>query len=266
MRIVNFQSGLGNQVFFYLMAKYLESKFPNEKVYGYYNPRFLKKHNGLEIQNVFNIELPVQTNWSKFVTFFCRIFRRIFPSIESTDKKPNNNAIYFRGYWQNKKYFLDNVEKLEFRPFELDCVNLSILDMIRKNYSVSIHVRRGDYVAPEHIKQYGGICTVDYYNEAISRVISIHPEALFFVFSNDIEWVKNNLPLNSVVYVSNNQGEKSYLDLFLMTHCNENIIANSSFSYWGAMLNKNKQNLVYYPGKWFNTHTPDIFPSNWISL
>lgn len=266
MRVVNFQSGLGNQVFFYLMSKYLETKYPNEKVYGYYNPRFLNKHNGLEIQNVFDIELPPQTQWSKIVTLFCRVFRRFYPSIEATDKRFSDRAIYYRGFWQDKKFFTNSLNKLHFRNFDLDSLNQSLLKQIQDSNSVSIHIRRGDYLAPEHVKQYGGICTLDYYQKAINLVLEVCLDAKFFVFSNDIEWVKKNLPLKSAIYVTNNQGEKSYLDLFLMSHCRFNILANSSFSYWGAMLNKNKNSIVYYPGKWFNSHTPDIFPSNWISL
>lgn len=110
MKIVNFQSGLGNQIFFYLMALYLQQKFPKEKVYGYYSKKFLKKHNGLEIGNVFQVELPPANSWSNFITFLIRISHRWIKRIYSTDENYDESAIYFNGYWQDERFFLDNIK------------------------------------------------------------------------------------------------------------------------------------------------------------
>jgi len=266
MKIVNFKSGLGNQVFYYLMAKYLEQLFPNQKVYGYYNPKFLKNHNGLEVQKVFDIELPPQTCKSKMVTFAVRMLCRFFPSLKSTDKRFSINSTYFDGWWQDQKFFLHNVEKLKFRTPNIDNVNKDILTLITTTDSVSIHIRRGDYLAAEHVKQYGGICTDEYYKKAVSIIMQHYPNAHFFVFSNDMDWVKHNLPLENATFVDHNHGEQSFMDMYLMSFCKANILANSSFSYWGAMLNSNQNPLVIYPAKWFNTHTPDLFKKEWQGL
>ena len=101
--------------------------------------------------------------------------------------------------------------------------------------------------------------------KAIEIVNSKISNPHFFVFSNDIQWCIDNLPLKEATFVSNNIGANSWLDMYLMSICKMNILANSSFSYWGAMLNKNR-NIVIYPGKWYNDKTPDIFPNNWIAL
>ena len=150
MKIVTFHSGLGNQVFFYLFFKYLEAKFPNEKIYGYYNKKFLKKHNGLEIHRVFDIEIPPYTLWSNFVAWVCRLLNSAgVKGFRLNDKNYSPKGILFDGYWQDKKYFLDNVSKLNYRNFELDDTNKQLLREMESSESVFIHIRRGDYLAPE---------------------------------------------------------------------------------------------------------------------
>ena len=108
MKIINYKSGLGNQIYFYLFGKYLEQKYPGQKVYANYLKKFLVAHNGVEIQNVFDLELPPQTLWSKIVAFCCRKLNGIgFKFLKCTDEEYSESAIYFDGYWQDKKYFLD---------------------------------------------------------------------------------------------------------------------------------------------------------------
>ena len=265
MKIVNFTPGLGNQIFEYIFVQYLKKTFPKESVYGYYKPKFLNKHNGLEVHKIFDIELPPETKLSSSVAFLCRAFARVLPFVKATDHSYSDEAIYYDGWWQDKRYFLNTIDEFHFRQMELDNENASLLEKIIFSESVSIHVRRGDYLEPNIAKKYGGICTLDYYKEAMAHIREIYSKPFFFVFSNDIEWCKENLPIDEAVFVTNNTGNNSWLDMYLMSHCKANIIANSSFSYWGAMLNANK-NVVIYPRKWFNTHTPDIFPSQWIGL
>ena len=154
MKIVNFKGGLGNQVFQYLMCLYLKEKHPNERICGYYNPAFLKNHNGLEVQNVFDLELPNQTKWSTLVTLFARGASRIVKGLKAEDKTFHENAIYYDGWWQDKRFFLNNVNKLEFKDFCLDTINTQILNEIENKNSVSLHVRRGDYLTPKNKKIY----------------------------------------------------------------------------------------------------------------
>lgn len=268
MKIVNYKSGLGNQLFYYLFTLYLEEEFPNETIYGYYHKKFLLKHNGLEIQKVFDVKLPKSTWYSSLVAWLCRKLTGIgIPHLKATDKNFDKRALYYDGWWQDKRFMKDSY-KLKYRDFELDDTNETILKSIKNEYSISIHVRRGDYLLPQFVKQYENIATIEYYKKAIEIVANDcqKENVMFFVFSDDINWVKENLQLKNAIYVENNRGENSYLDMYLMSHCKVNILANSSFSYWGAMLNENTEHTVVYPSKWNNYETPDIFPNEWIGL
>ncbi len=263
MKIVNYKSGLGNQVFYYLLCLYLQDKHPKERIYGFYNPKWLKKHSGMELDYAFDVVLPPQTIWSKIVTNYARIASKIIRNLRVTDTCFSEDALYYDGWWQDKKFFLKNIEKIRFRERPLGEMNMNLLGMIHNSSSVSIHIRRGDYLDPENQKQYGGICTLDYYKKAMDIIKERIKDPKFFVFSNDITWVKVNMDIPNPIYVDNNKGKNSYMDMFLMSRCKANILANSSFSYWGAMLNVNNPQLVVYPQKWFNSHTPDIFPGKW---
>lgn len=263
MKIVNFSPGLGNQIFEYAFVEYLRNLNPNERIYGYYNPKFLNKHNGLEIHKYFDVNLPPESELSNFIALACRMSSRIIPNLKATDSKFSTKAFYFDGWWQDKRYFGDTIKKIKFRQLTLDEFNQRLIDDILVSDSVSLHIRRGDYLTPNNIKRYGGICTLDYYNEAISIIKNEYSSPYFYVFSNDIEWCKANLDITNAVYVSNNVGSDSWKDMYLMSRCKANILANSSFSYWGAMLNVNSPQTVIFPKKWFNTHTPDIFPDYW---
>ena len=127
MKIINYKSGLGNQIYFYLFGKYLEQKYPGQKVYANYLKKFLVAHNGVEIQNVFDLELPPQTLLSKIVAFCCRKINGLgIRGLKCTDEQYSESAIYFDGYWQDKKYFLNNLGTLRFREFVLDETNSSL--------------------------------------------------------------------------------------------------------------------------------------------
>lgn len=267
MKIVKFSSGLGNQVFYYLFYLFLRKKYPKESIYGYYLKKDLQNHNGLEVGKVFDIDLPKATFLSNFISFCCHALYKIGVKRYMEPCDPcKENAILYCAYYQDKKYFLDNVSKIKFREINLDDRNKQILELISKTNSVSLHVRRGDYLKTENIKMYGNITTDAYYKKAIAIVSSQIEAPNFFIFSNDIEWCKQNLGIEKAIFVQNNSGKNSYIDMFLMSKCKANILANSSFSYWGAMFNENENKLVIYPQIWNNVSTPDIFPQNWIGL
>jgi hypothetical protein len=267
MRIVHFKSGLGNQIFYYLFYLFLRDRFPKENIYGYYLNKDLKSHNGLEIDKVFDIVLPPATILSNIVAFICRLLSKLGFKMFKQDKDPVSlNGVLYSAYYQDKKYFRNNIGSLSFRKFPLDIINKNLLRHIEDSNSVSIHIRRGDYLNPENRKIYGNIATPEYYKKAIEIVKKEIESPVFFIFSNDPQWCIENLNLQDAVVVSNNIGDKSYIDMFLMSHCRVNIIANSSFSYWAAMLNKNDNKEVIYPRKWNNELTPDIFPSTWLGL
>lgn len=133
--------------------------------------------------------------------------------------------------------------------------------------SVSIHIRRGDYLSEINQGLYGGICTEMYYAKAITYICNKIDQPSFFVFSNEIDWVKNNVDIPNPTYIDFNNGADSWQDMFLMSQCKHNIIANSSFSWWGAWLNRNTNKIVITPSRFINLEEDsDIIPDAWIRI
>jgi len=179
---------------------------------------------------------------------------------------------YLAGYWQSEKYFMDVAPEIKadftFKP-PLARKNVDLAEQIAKVNSVSLHVRRGDYVSNTKTNVNHGVCSLDYYRSAIRLIAERVEHPHFFIFSDDIGWVKDNLRMNfPCEYVDHNQGEESYNDMHLMSLCRHQIVANSSFSWWGAWLNSNPDKIVVAPQKWFaNDHnTADLLPKCWVSL
>lgn len=188
-----------------------------------------------------------------------------------------------RGYWQSYKYFekynTELRQDFRFRKFVIqECKNSASRIQEHEN-SVSIHIRRGDYVnKPEIAKVHGGICTINYYLKAIEFLEEKLLNPQFFVFSDDLMWAKNELPpKKNIHFVEHDIDEgisqighkdNGYKDMYLMSICKHNIIANSSFSWWAAWLNSNTSKIVVVPPKWFNDErdTRDLIPKDWIKL
>lgn len=179
---------------------------------------------------------------------------------------------YFEGYWQTERYFKD-IRDVLLREFSLkpeyDHLDPSLLRAMADGESVALHVRRGDYVSHVGTNQYHGTCSSEYYQSAIRYIADKIGNPSFFVFSDDIEWVKKNIAVDfSVTYVSDGI-LKDYEELTLMSKCKHNIIANSSFSWWGAWLNQNPDKIVVAPKKWFNDPDAaknDIVPDSWVKM
>lgn len=163
----------------------------------------------------------------------------------------------------DKKYYDENT--IDFKHLLLSEKNQSLLKDIQNSNSVGVHIRRGDYMTKQNLVIFGNICTQKYYHDAIRIITEKVNDAVFYVFSDDISWVQTHLDIPNAVYVNWNTGESSIYDMYLMSSCKYNIIANSTFSYWAARLNK-KTNMVIYPSKWYNTFTPDIFPESWCGI
>lgn len=184
-----------------------------------------------------------------------------------------SSNVYLDGYWQSEKYFED-IEDIIRNEFVVtspqEGLNRELASQIESCESVSIHIRRRDYVSNSHTNKTHGTCDMDYYLRSIKDLTKTVKNPHFFVFSDDIEWARLNLMLpNPITFIDNNGPEKNYEDLRLMTQCKHNIIANSSFSWWGAWLNKNPEKIVIAPKKWFNDssiNTDDIIPESWIRI
>jgi hypothetical protein len=185
-------------------------------------------------------------------------------------KAPRN--CYLVGYWQSEKYFQDAESVIRndfmFRN-PLSNRNAELAEHIGKVNGVSLHVRRGDYASNPKITAMHGLCTLDYYRAAIQYVSERVAQPHFYVFSDDMAWAKANLKVEfPCQYVEHNKGTESYNDMRLMSQCRHHIIANSSFSWWGAWLNPSTTKVVIAPKNWFakQTDVSDLYPAGWVTL
>jgi len=181
------------------------------------------------------------------------------------------DGVYLDGYWQTEKYFVDItgiIRQEATVKFQQTGKDKGLADMIASTESISMHIRRGDYVSNPKTKQVHGICGIDYYARCVEHIAQIVKNPHFFIFSDDSEWVRTTLKLpypNTLV--DHNDADKNYEDLRLMSQCRHNIIANSSFSWWGAWLNPRKNKLVLAPKRWLAkkvVNCADIIPARWI--
>lgn len=274
MKIVNILGGLGNQMFEYAMFLALKDAHPHEDIKvctrsfcGY------RLHNGLEIQRIFGVELPEASIWElakvaypffNYKTWL--IMRHFLPARKSMTRGgfdipfdftqvTREDSCFYEGYWQNEDNFkhIRNkiLEAFSFPEF-IDEKNILLAERLKNANAVSCHVRRGDYLKEPAMS----ICTPTYYTRAITHMNEIANPDLYVIFSDDILWCKENLVnligSREVIFVDWNKGEQSFRDLQLMTHCKHNIIANSSFSWWGAWLNQNNHNVVLGPERFAN--------------
>ena len=284
-KIVKFLGGLGNQMFQYAFLLSLKQHFGKVKadLTGFEN---YELHQGFELEKVFGIRLEhassleLRVYSSERRDWLTRKLRRIYRTkqAEYTEREEFrfDPSIYqdpcpriFWGYWQHLSYIqmVENQlrEAFQFKAF-VDKENTALVQRIRFGNTVSVHVRRGDYVGHPIL---GGICDFEYYQKAIKLMEEKLEDPVFVFFSNDMEWCRTNFPLRDAVYVDWNHGDNSYKDMQLMTCCKHHIIANSSFSWWGAWLNPHKDKIVVSPKTWVNTADADAFAlvhPNWIKI
>jgi hypothetical protein len=180
----------------------------------------------------------------------------------------NAVILYLGSDWQNEKYFAEYkaVIKNDFTfPGLDDSINSSILGDIQQTNSVSVHVRRGDYLSSATHQP----TSADYYKNAVEMMTKKVSNPTYFIFSDDINWCKENLNLPMAQYISHNTGVRSYIDMQLMSYCKHNIIANSSFSWWGAWLNNNSDKVIIAPEIWlqkFDIKSKELIPNDWITI
>ncbi len=270
--IVRFIGGLGNQMFQYAFYRALQEK--GQKVKASIDSFTKYSKRSFELPKVFpNVKLCYDEDM-KYESYKNSLsFHELY---QETENGVYDAEVFKRtdcsmsGYWQSEKYFeniKENIrEELIFEPEEARLIKLAERIRSEKN-SVSLHVRRGDYM--ETPEMYGNICTVEYYNRALKFVKEKLQNPIFYVFSDDLEWTKNNIKIPNANYISDIlfQDYQNWYDMFLMSCCHHNIIANSSFSWWGAWLNTNEDKVVISPNKWINgEHTKDIWCSSWIRM
>lgn len=285
MLVIACSAGLGNQMFqyaFYCQKKYnLKNVKLDLSTFDRYIP-----HNGYELEKLFNLDIVYASKDDCIIAgkptgFLSRIINKrkgiyYYPNssreaITFSKKLYNKSNGYLFGYWQSEKYFVNCSEEVRnsfvFKN-PLDERNLKIKEKIQNENSISIHIRRGDYLKCEN-KIFQNICTLNYYKNAIEYMNKFVERPIYYIFSNDIEWCRKNLKIKNATYVDWNVGKESYKDMQLMSYCKHNIIANSSFSWWGAWLNSNPNKVVCVPERWFDLpgcETKDVCPNEWIRI
>lgn len=269
MIIVRLVGGLGNQLFQYARARHSAEinktnlKLDLSEFETYELHRYSLSH--------FNIIESIATENDLRATneFKERHFHF------DADYKSIGDGVLLKGYWQSEKYFIDisDIIKNELQlNTAMSARGNEISMLIEDSNSVSLHIRRCDYKQGSYSDQILDALSIDYYIRAIKKLGAEEKNLKFFVFSDDPQWVKNNLKLECpVVYVDHNTAETNYEDLYLMSLCKHNIIANSSFSWWGAWLNNNPAKKVYAPKRWFNSNVrnideKDVIPEAWIKV
>jgi hypothetical protein len=186
-----------------------------------------------------------------------------------------SDQTYLSGYWQSEKYFSNIIknlrEELQFKQSP-DQMNAEYLACIQSSFAVSVHIRRGDYVTNPEANAVHGTCDLEYYRRATALLHSKlnHTPVTYYIFSDDPEWVQSHLRLNGdMVFITHNNGIQNHEDLRLMSACQHHIIANSTFSWWGAWLNPSPKKMVIAPKQWFKDSSyscRDLVPESWISV
>jgi hypothetical protein len=259
----NLKGGLGNMLFqiaasnAFSIEKNTECSFPNFDEHirflnndNYYNSKL--KH-AEEYKNFLNLS-------SKKPIGKINLYKYPF---HYTNKIPNEDEFWIDGFFQSEKYF----NKYRNEIIELIKPTEEIQNYIKIKYSsyltssTSIHIRRGDYL---NLSNHHPPQSLEYYMKCINDIAYDN----LLIFSDDIKWCKENIKLKNILFVEN---EKDYIELFLMSKCNINIISNSSFSWWGAWLNDNEDKKVYAPKNWFGKELShidisDIVPEKWIKV
>ena len=293
MIISNITDSLGNQMFQYAAGLAIAMKHGVSLRLDTSGFAKDKRHNVFEIKRVFNCtaeiageadmrsvlgwqsSLPVRRILSRrSMAVFRRekiVFEPHFHYWPEINHAPRE--CFLVGYWQSEKYFRTYASEVSadftFKPL-LTNVNVELSEQIAHVNAVSLHVRRGDYATnPRNMRKHG-VCPSNYYKEAIRYIAERVEAPYYFVFSDDMDWVRANLNINSpCCYVVHNRCSESYNDMRLMSLCRHHIIANSSFSWWGAWLNPSTTKIVVAPKRWFNDYpanTEDLMPEGWVTL
>ena len=272
MHIVKFQGALGNQMFEYAFYKRIAKEYPDNTIKAYIG--VIKDFNGYELDRVFGINLD-KTNWkqvirlsnnypeeaplSKVLNKLCKI-RQITGGYKVSHIKQDDNtayypevfnlnplySYYFDGVWANSQYIEDLREDLikDFQFIEpLEGQNLYIAQKMQMQNSICVHVRRNEYVTMGLT-----VTSDDYYKRAVEIIKTKIEKPVFYVFSDDHEYCKSLFNgMIDFVMVEGNSGNNSFKDMQLMSYCRHNIIANSTFSFWGAYLSEYSEKVVIAP-------------------
>lgn len=292
MIISDIIGGLGNQMFQYAAGRALSIRTSQTLTLDTNSFKRYPLHNGFELQRVFNVPAQVASRsdiakvigWLPATGVELGLSSKYWRPIAGTSFVGEPSFSYWRGiigladscylsgYWQSEKYFMEYADQIR-KDFSFNDAltedNQKIYGAISKSCSVSCHIRRGDYVTNLKANQIHGVCSLEYYEKAIKFMQSNLIEPIFYIFSDDQEWVRKNLTFpKGSIFVDGNYGCYGFQDMQLMSLCQHHIIANSSFSWWGAWLNPSESKIVIAPRRWFSADIDDgdLIPAKWIRI
>ncbi|MBY0309601.1 alpha-1,2-fucosyltransferase [Patescibacteria group bacterium] len=286
MIILNLKGGTGNQLFQYAFAKHLAVKNIDtiklevdglaraNEIGDIYRPLSLSHFScdytvatAIEVQRLKYPFGIISKAWRYFKAKVLRQYYLVY------DPRALNwkGDLFIDGYFQSPRYFeaIRDVLLKDFvlkKPFSIPAAHFR--DHIKASIAVSLHIRRADYAQNPRVRSEYGLCTIGYYKRAMAHIEATCPSPTYFVFSDDIPWVKANLPMGENVVFVHDPLLSDVEELMLMSLCQHNIIANSSFSWWGAWLNQNPDKIVVAPTPWFDhaTYDKDLLPKTWVQL
>lgn len=290
MIIVTLLGGLGNQMFQYALGRALSIRLNTELVvdltsYGLdplrsYQLPYFPIHARISSHEDQSKVVPSEGMIKKIKARIGLIIRNENPIIVIKERSlrydpailqtPDNSSLY--GYWQCEQYFSDisDIIRTDFSfPAKISLQNDTCLKKIEKTTSVSIHIRHGDYISNPTTNAYHGVCSKEYYYNAMSLVEEQIKEPEYFIFTDDPQWAKNNIITTKSKTIVDWNDNSPHEDMRLMASCRHHIIANSSFSWWGAWLGKTKNQIVIAPEPWYDAKeqdTRDIYSDDWIRL
>jgi hypothetical protein len=289
-------SGLGNQMFQYAAARALSLEKNTElkldrtwfdleiekqtpRSYGL-DPFLLKPSFISEKERTFflkpysgGILNRVLLKWNAMQPYYKqRVYREPHFHFDSHFYDAKSNT-YLIGYWQSEKYFTKYAQQIR-ADFGFKSLpggqNENWRQLIQSSHAISLHVRRSDMVNNPDVVKTHGSCDLDYYTAAAEKIAEGVDNPIFFVFSDEPDWCKAHLKLeHQTHYIDNNIGEAAYCDMQLMSLCRHHVLANSSFSWWGAWLNPRDDKKVIAPKRWFaddSKDTSDLIPAGWLRM
>lgn len=277
MIIIRLKGGLGNQMFQYAAGRALSLELNQKLVI---DKSFLEKTPSGATKRLYELEcfsLKVEENEGVIYQLSRRVSSKILLLL---DFLPNWRVItenefherfigniVMNGYWQSEEYF-KKYRSVVLEDFKVRSIDASFiqkyLPSIKSSSSISLHVRRGDYLTNPTASKIHNVCGIDYYERAVNEFQDLK-EATYFIFSDDIEWCKETMPkFGNMVFVAD-VNNPPWMAMFLMSQCRHNIIANSSFSWWGAWLNSSPDKVVIAPIVWSYRGDPDrnLIPADW---
>lgn len=278
MIITKLQGGLGNQMFQYAAGLVLAERLHTKL---HIDTGFLKYIEASDHGTTRFYELSAFGIQPRDLSLADKLRLKVQPPTVLRDQdlsyKPEFRSVtgnvVLEGFWQSYKYFTGYRQKIVSTfafPPSISQANSQHLETIKNSQSVSVHIRRGDYVTDKETKKFHNLLPMSYYQAAVKRLETGSKKLNYYVFSDDPTWCKQHMPfLKGAIFVDNNKADNGVEDMRLMAACQHNIIANSSFSWWGAWLSQRQKKKVIAPKKWFQSwqeSLDDRLPPDWIRL